>query len=110
MKVTHFFPSTRDPDESYSGPPFEFGRMRIQQSIECPLTTRNTVMLDCGVQADHGRGVGTLSVNWRRLCQGWSFSVCSSQDCYFVKDSKKKGLIMLWILKREIDETFSPES
>lgn len=46
--------------------------MSISQSIECPLTTRDTVTLSGNMSTQNGNGSGNFQVSGRRLVnKGW---------------------------------------
>lgn len=53
-------------------PTVEVSSMSISQSIECPLTTRDTVTMSGTLSSQNGNGSGNFVVSGRRLInKGW---------------------------------------
>ncbi len=48
-------------------PSIEVTQMSISQSVECPLTTKDTVILAGNLANNNGRGSGHVTVTGRRL-------------------------------------------
>ncbi|KAL8587316.1 hypothetical protein ACOMHN_045563 [Nucella lapillus] len=51
----------------------EISNMSIFQSVECPLTVKDTVIIGGNLQAKNGTGAGAFLATWRRLTsdKGW---------------------------------------
>ncbi|KAK7481415.1 hypothetical protein BaRGS_00027371 [Batillaria attramentaria] len=64
-----------DDDDGYYTPTgsVEISNMSIFQSVECPLTVKDTVIIGGNLQARNGTGSGAFLATWRRLTsdKGW---------------------------------------
>ncbi|KAK7093992.1 dnaJ homolog subfamily C member 11-like isoform X2 [Littorina saxatilis] len=65
-----------DDDDVYYGPSYnnvEINNMSIFQSVECPLTVKDTLVIGGNLQARNGTGAGAFLATWRRLTsdKGW---------------------------------------
>ena len=51
----------------------EINNMSIFQSVECPLTVKDTVIVGGNLQSRNGTGAGAFLATWRRLTsdKGW---------------------------------------
>jgi DnaJ family protein C protein 11 len=51
----------------------EVNTMSIFQSVECPLTTKDTVIVGGNLHVRNGTGAGAFLATWRRLTsdKGW---------------------------------------
>ncbi|KAK2157929.1 hypothetical protein LSH36_181g03013 [Paralvinella palmiformis] len=67
---------------SSSLPNIEINEISISQSIECPLTTKNTAIIAGNLASRNGRGQGQISVTGRRLVSdnGWAEVELSAGD------------------------------
>lgn len=47
--------------------------MSMYQSVECPLTVKDTVIIGGNIQTHNGTGSGAFLATWRRLTsdKGW---------------------------------------
>ena len=63
---------TSDGSPSYSSS-VEVSNMSIFQSVECPLTVKDTVIIGGNLQTRNGNGSGAFLATWRRLTsdKGW---------------------------------------
>ncbi|XP_076451687.1 dnaJ homolog subfamily C member 11-like isoform X3 [Babylonia areolata] len=76
INATDLFESYGETEEEeiyYSSPSVEIGNMSIFQSVECPLTVKDTVIIGGNLQAKNGTGAGAFLATWRRLTsdKGW---------------------------------------
>ena len=63
----------------------EISSMSISQSVECPLTLKDTMVVGGNLDTRNGIGQGMFSIMWRRLIstKGWSevlLQICSGVD------------------------------
>lgn len=52
----------------------EVGEVSISQSVECPLTPSDTVVIGGSVSTRNGRGQGGVSAVWRRILSSRSWT------------------------------------
>ncbi|XP_076451686.1 dnaJ homolog subfamily C member 11-like isoform X2 [Babylonia areolata] len=75
INATDLFESYGETEEEeiYYSPSVEIGNMSIFQSVECPLTVKDTVIIGGNLQAKNGTGAGAFLATWRRLTsdKGW---------------------------------------
>ncbi|XP_033100299.1 dnaJ homolog subfamily C member 11-like [Anneissia japonica] len=74
VDATDVFDYYQDPTEEVrSFPNIEINSMAINQSIDCPLTTSDTVTLTGSLSTRNGNGSGEISTSFRRLTsyQSW---------------------------------------
>ena len=55
-------------------PNIEINEMSISQSVECPLTTKDTAVIAGNLTSHNGTGSGTITVSLRRILShsGWA--------------------------------------
>ncbi|XP_041377966.1 dnaJ homolog subfamily C member 11-like [Gigantopelta aegis] len=74
INATDIFDSY-DPMDVYgdSRPGVEMSSMSVFQSVECPLTTRDTAIIAGNISTHNGNGTGAFLATWRRLTsdKGW---------------------------------------
>ncbi|XP_050414413.1 dnaJ homolog subfamily C member 11 [Patella vulgata] len=64
-----------EPDADYeSDINIEISSMSIFQSVECPLTVKDTILIGGSLMTQNGNGDGTFVTTWRRLTshKGWA--------------------------------------
>ncbi len=66
-------------------PHFEISNMGITQSVEAPLTNRDSVFLSGNLGNQNGVGSGSISTTYRRLTsdRGWTEVNVSTINCRF---------------------------
>ncbi|KAK3104741.1 hypothetical protein FSP39_009031 [Pinctada imbricata] len=69
----YFDESYVDDDYGSQGSGVEISGMALTQSVECPLTPKNTVVITGSVHEQNGTGQGQVALLWRRLTSdtGW---------------------------------------
>lgn len=77
LNATDLFDTDYDEDEILDYEPsrsVEISSMSISQSVECPLTLKDTMVVGGNLDTRNGIGQGMFSVVWRRLIsqKGWS--------------------------------------
>ncbi|BFZ23520.1 hypothetical protein BsWGS_26560 [Bradybaena similaris] len=77
INATEIFDAEYDDDEPIDYQPsrsLEISSMSIAQSVECPLTLKDTVVVGGNLDTRNGIGQGMFSIMWRRLIsnKGWA--------------------------------------
>ncbi|XP_038216750.1 dnaJ homolog subfamily C member 11 isoform X2 [Zerene cesonia] len=78
INATDMFTKYYDEDEPSIIPSIEVSGMTIQQSIDAPVTLRNTVTLSGNISTQNGIGTGSVNISNRHLSseRGWTEFEC----------------------------------